>query len=264
MSRRRQSRIEYLRRKAAKGDSDAHRLDGSIPQTLLASGRDPISRQFQPLPQHFESIFPVIDVRLIAMIIGDLAALVSAFGAVGALIAAIVAARQANKLFQLESERDRIAEADRKQLQAAKDQEQASSISAWVLLKKVPNDPERAFLVVATRNASELPIYALKLRVLGPDGKEVIAEQVAVLPPGDSPVELPQIALCEYRSASDSEAMRGLAVQMTFLDASGKCWRRDADGTLHNLPSTPSPRFLPPPEAQGPALPNAKTKQILP
>jgi hypothetical protein len=193
------------------------------------------------------------------MNIGELAALISAVASLGALSAAIAAALQTKKLFGIESGRDQIAEAERRQLQAERNRQQASCISAWVLLRKVPNDPERAFLVIAARNASELPIYALRLAVFDSSGREIVAEQVAVLPPEDTPLELPQVALCDYRFASDAASMQALAVQLTFLDASGRAWCRDVRGVLEEPASGALQASLPASSAKLSRAPDPKT-----
>lgn len=79
---------------------------------------------------------------------------ISSIAAVGALIAAIMAARFAGKLFQVEAGRDERFERSRRS-------SQASRVSAWIEAAEHPSHSGEWRIVLVLLNASELPVYGL-------------------------------------------------------------------------------------------------------
>jgi arabinogalactan oligomer / maltooligosaccharide transport system substrate-binding protein len=167
---------------------------------------------------------------------GDVATWVSAVGALGALAAAIVVAIQTKRIYLLESMRDQIAEDSRKQLLLEQRRSQASRISCWLTVKELPGQSDKGFLAIVVRNASEMPVYSVVLHVVDKDGHAVAAERIAVLPPADNPLELPQTAICDNRLAGP-RATENLDVLVSFRDSSGVEWARDDAGRLLEEPA---------------------------
>ena len=189
------------------------------------------------------------------MELGDLATWVGAVGAVGALIAAVIAAIQVKRLLQIEWERDRLAEMDRQRTAAERKRDQASRVTAWLSLRETPDKFQSVFLVLVARNASELPVYSVQFKVIDESGAELISEMLSVLPPADSPIELPQAAIPTQRFVADPASLQTLTVQLSFVDSSGVPWIRGEAGTLKELSAaTERPRLT----GARPALPSVE------
>ena len=189
------------------------------------------------------------------MELGDLATWFGAVGAVGALIAAVIAAIQVKRLLQIEWERDRLAEMDRQRTAAERKRDQASRVTAWLSLRETPDKFQSVFLVLVARNASELPVYSVQFKVIDESGAELISEMLSVLPPADSPIELPQAAIPTQRFVADPASLQTLTVQLSFVDSSGVPWIRGEAGTLKELSAaTERPRLT----GARPALPSVE------
>ncbi|GAA1145587.1 hypothetical protein GCM10009651_32570 [Microbacterium natoriense] len=106
------------------------------------------------------------------MQLGSFADIVTALTAVGALIAAILGARHAARLLDMEGKRDAAA--------AAREmQSQASTVFAWVA-SRIGDDATTFGAVVA--NSSEQAIYDVEVRVTDAYGKERRPIVLTVLP----------------------------------------------------------------------------------
>lgn len=166
---------------------------------------------------------------------------ISAFATAGALIAAVAAALQAKKLYDIESSRDEQAKAvDRRR--------HATRISAWAAMQILPGGEPIYGVVV--RNSSDDPVYDLAVSCHGfttdrapvlrcvPPGEYFIPNKDQRKPDGRffrwdyaKPVEEIRDPVRPF-TASDS---RGVD-ELEFRDNSGRAWRRSSRGELELLP----------------------------
>lgn len=169
---------------------------------------------------------------------GDLPTWVSASAALLALSFAAVAALIARKTYLIESERDRIAESDRKARDQQQRRDQAARISAWW-----GRDPEfqsgagSSAWGAIVLNSSEAPVYQVFCTILSRDGTVPPKKlSLPVLPPSQTPRFLP-VAAAPIHSGTDVPPWDAsdLRVQLSFTDASGVRWRRDKYGRLFDL-----------------------------
>lgn len=109
------------------------------------------------------------------MQLGSFADIVTALTVIGALIAAILGAKHAGRLFAVEAKRDESAAAREKQ-------SQASQVFAWVASRIVDKEANAYGAVVV--NSSEQAIYDVTVRVTGANGAERRPIQLTILPPG--------------------------------------------------------------------------------
>ncbi|TYB94055.1 hypothetical protein FXF53_27415 [Micromonospora sp. WP24] len=173
---------------------------------------------------------------------GDVPTWVGAVASLGALTAATVAARVAKRVYQIESERDQQAEADRRERELEAMRAQASRVSAWWdTAYRVDDAGQRYSLgrAALVRNASELPVHSVRVFFHAPlegGGYEHFGPAIkAVVPPGSVPIDVyPPVGLSSVESAD-------VVVEIEFIDAGGLQWKRDTGGRLHLL-HTPSDR----------------------
>lgn len=146
-----------------------------------------------------------------------------------ALIAAGVAVTSCT--LRRERERDIRREADGRKAQADK-------VAGWVDQHEV-SGPEGPYLIFL-RNASELPIYDLKMSVRDTNtGKEIIRKVLPVLAPEAKHKAIKlraefvqdDIARAEL-VAGVNDKQPGCGVTLQFRDGSGTRWRRELDGKL--------------------------------
>lgn len=162
---------------------------------------------------------------------GDVATWVGSLGSLGALIAATIAAIQAKKLYMLELVRDDRADRDRQSQLAEERRRQASRVSVWVVWRQQMARSSSNIPVICARNASDLPVYAVRLTLQKSDGTVVTTEDLSVLPPANDPQELPQLPA----PGVGSVVSQPLLVSTTFRDAAGIVWSRDTLGVLTEL-----------------------------
>jgi hypothetical protein len=171
---------------------------------------------------------------------GDVPTTVGAIASLGALVAAVFAARAAFGVLQVERRRD----ADQDEVQRRR---QAERLAAWPVV--VPEDPEfqasEAMWGVTIRNASDLPVYQAWV-ILEPitrgAGEHITIHEL--VPPGT----FTQFGN-ELRSPNDFENTelisepppRPYVIALEFDDAAGRRWRRDANGTLIRVERRPDP-----------------------
>lgn len=166
------------------------------------------------------------------MQLGSFADIVTALTAVGALIAAILGARHAARLLDMEGKRDAAA--------AAREmQSQASTVFAWVA-SRIGDDATTFGAVVA--NSSEQAIYDVEVRVTDAYGKESRPIVLTVLPPGayylgESNEAYGWEFASRLRSFDDeirpvTKSKKRRILGMTFRDSSNLLWAREADGLL--------------------------------
>ena len=167
-----------------------------------------------------------------------------------ATFAAIAAGLVAYRVYQVEAQRDRLAEEERKGAQAAK-------IAAWygsqshTVTTRIGNSVQTypamkpkwgAFL----RNASDLPVYdvLVKFHFPGTDAKAASGNDNVqsivkmVLPPSDAPVHLEVDELTLRFFSEDSRADAFHRVEIEFTDAQGIRWHRDVKGRLKGIATT--------------------------
>jgi hypothetical protein len=172
---------------------------------------------------------------LIAALVGAPIAVMSAAVAIFARAdakrsadAAERSAQASEDLTAIESERDEQATDDQRRAQA-------SRISGWygqtVYRSDLPGGKSRRFWKATVRNSSDLPVYDVRVefhKVVAGDGPlpqsvEGTHKGVAVLPPGED---------WQLDGPDDD---RDNAVALTFRDAAGIIWYRDAHGLLREI-----------------------------
>lgn len=165
--------------------------------------------------------------------LGSLADIITALTAIGALIAAIIGAQHAGRLFAVEAKRDESAAARERQAQA-------SQVFAWVA-SRIVNDEAVAYGAVVV-NSSEQAIYDVMVRVTGGNGIERRPITLTILPPGAYYLEeSPEAYGWEFASRlrSFDEEIRPVTKSkkrtiagMWFRDSSNLTWTRDETGIL--------------------------------
>jgi len=161
--------------------------------------------------------------------LGSLAEWISALGAIGALAAAIWAAKTSVKLFAIETGRDELA--------AAKDERrQASGIAAWCVGRN--DGPGKRGILI--RNSSDDPVHDVTIESTYAPKKDLEPEPqapltLAILPPGDYIAEEhPKFHwdFPEYREAADDQLQpimknpQWMVTAIRFTDAHGNTWER--------------------------------------
>ncbi|BCB76969.1 hypothetical protein GCM10022251_44520 [Phytohabitans flavus] len=152
---------------------------------------------------------------------GDVPTWLSSVGTVFALIFAALAALAAQRVYRIESERDRVAADARREQVAFARRTQAALVSAWWGRGA---DGWGAFV----RNASETPVYQVGLTVLDIHDPNVGDRiDLPIVPPSAQPVFQPS-----GLTASPGGDYR---VEVTFTDSAGVRWIRDQLGRLSEL-----------------------------
>lgn len=162
---------------------------------------------------------------------------VSAVATGGALVAAMIAARQAKQLFGIESARD-------EQAKEVERRSHATQISAWAATQ-IRSGGEPVFGVLV-RNSSDDPVYDLRVSCHGFTTEET--PSLRCVPPGEyflpnvdressdgstspwdhaKPVREIRDPLRPF-TTSDERGVKGL----TFRDSAGVAWRRASSGEL--------------------------------
>jgi hypothetical protein len=173
---------------------------------------------------------------MIDMTSDSIASWIAAVATFGALLAAVAAALQAKKLYDIESGRDKEAADSRARLQA-------SRINAWAGLRLQQGDLQAFGVIVA--NSSDEPVYNVRIVVDGFTNKNM--STLTCVPPGQYFVENRVISKGEKRfhwdyakptsefrdplrpfSASGSKKV----LSTSFTDSAGQSWKRDLDGGL--------------------------------
>lgn len=165
--------------------------------------------------------------------LGSLADVITALTAIGALIAAILGAKHAGRLFAVEAKRDESTAARERQTQA-------SQVFAWVA-SRIVDDEAKAYGAVVV-NSSEQAIYDVTVRVTGASGAERRPIELTILPPGAYYLEESAEAYAwEFASRlrSFDEEIRPVTKSkkrtiagMRFRDSSNLTWARDETGIL--------------------------------
>jgi hypothetical protein len=159
----------------------------------------------------------------------DLPAWISAVASAGAFAFAAPAAFAAYRVLKIEMARDKAADEERKAWQAAR-------VSAWC----GQHDHQWGTFLW---NASEAPIYDVVIEYYRPDECEVPQslkrsilvgsdDQVKVLPPSNEPQFVVVTRKIEDDLILTARTMHLAVVGLTFRDAAGHSWRRDATGYL--------------------------------
>lgn len=176
---------------------------------------------------------------------GSLADWIAAVSTFAALLAASYAAVQTSRTFRLEQERDR------KRDDVAR-QQQAGLVASWAIEVQFVHstgghqDPSLGVYGVAVevRNVSALPVTAVRIEVtlVWAAGSTAAARAlgevlVPVLPPHEQPQEVFVVAADpQSHKIRPAGAKAHAEVALTFRDASGVLWNRQADGRLSEVP----------------------------
>ncbi|WP_281903266.1 sugar ABC transporter substrate-binding protein [Phytohabitans aurantiacus] len=154
---------------------------------------------------------------------GDIPTWLSSIATVGALLFAALAALAAQRVYRIESERDRVNAEQRKEQEAYLRRTQAALVSAWW-------GHEAGAWGAFVRNASETPVYQASLTVLDvhdPDVHERV--DLPVIPPAGEPMFRPTGLTDGGGAGADYR------VEITFTDSAGARWIRDQQGRLSEL-----------------------------
>jgi arabinogalactan oligomer/maltooligosaccharide transport system substrate-binding protein len=156
---------------------------------------------------------------------GDVPAWISAVATAGAFAGAIVAAKAAYKLYNIESARDQEAARERRL-------DQARRISVWygltIYREDLPGGKSRKFWKATVRNSSELPVYAVRVEfheAVAQEGSPSTSVEpnhtdIPLLPPETIQIDAPDDSKHDYM------------VAVRFRDAGGIVWYRDTQGLL--------------------------------
>jgi hypothetical protein len=130
----------------------------------------------------------------------------------------------------------------------AQERKQASSVASWparIAATQTGMSIIRSILMLS--NASQEPVYRLRVEFQTERHQQVILEEIEFLAPGAHERELPTELREVWVKSEDGWVRRGanpetvrdplarpwtFSVGMTFTDASGKTWHRGADGSL--------------------------------
>lgn len=166
--------------------------------------------------------------------LGSIAEWIAAAAAIGALVAAVFAVRQARKLYGIETGRDSESRESAKRAQAR-------SISSWVAAEIDPKGTAVSYGVVIS-NASREVIYDVRISSAGQGGQAQSLISLTILPPGDYylehtnsswvwsfPQEVSGIG-SEIRPVTKSADRRIL--ELAFRDSNDARWRRLESGCL--------------------------------
>lgn len=155
---------------------------------------------------------------------GDIPGWLSAFGSVFALVFAAVAVVVTRRMYQIESERDRVNAKARRVQESFVRRAQAALVSAW--WGESRDGRWGAFV----RNASETPVYQAYLTVMDlDDHSDGIKVHYLVVPPSDDALFCP----IDHDRAEQRAAAR--RVKLSFTDAAGVRWLRNQYGRLTEL-----------------------------
>jgi arabinogalactan oligomer / maltooligosaccharide transport system substrate-binding protein len=178
---------------------------------------------------------------------GDVPSWINSIATILALLFAALAVVAGQRVYRIESERDRVAAEAREQQAAFLRRTQAALVSAWWGWQPADPGGQRAGRWGAfVRNASETPVYQASLTMLDihdPDVSERF--DLAIVPPGTEPVFYPS-GLNGASGDGDRPAGAGWPVQdgqhavdyrveVAFTDSTGVRWIRDQQGRLSEL-----------------------------
>jgi arabinogalactan oligomer/maltooligosaccharide transport system substrate-binding protein len=148
---------------------------------------------------------------------GDVPTWISSVAGLFALTFAAVAAVYARRTFQVESNRDRVGEEERRSRHEFDRRMQASLVSAWW----GDRDNESGIYV---RNASATPVYQA----------HIVAHKASD-PYSGTKFDLPVVATSDKADFVAVGDLLDQRIVMTFTDSDGVRWRRDEYGRLHEL-----------------------------
>jgi hypothetical protein len=177
---------------------------------------------------------------------GDVPTWLASFAAVAALIAAIVAAKQARRLYQIEVDRDRLAADDRRRAADDARRLQASRFVAWQDQRSGTLETGEFVVLdlLVAENRSDLPLFAVDVSATAADGRELNGFKVGTMPPGarqEVPLEQgggPRTLSADAVRDAYQEALRGIEIEAKFTDTSGVRWMRSPSGSLEEIRAT--------------------------
>jgi arabinogalactan oligomer / maltooligosaccharide transport system substrate-binding protein len=156
---------------------------------------------------------------------GDIPTWISSLAGLLALVFAAAAVIWTRRMFRIESDRDRVDAVERRAQRDFARRGQAALVSAWWGARE-SNGEWGAHV----RNASEAPVYQAHLTVLNPDDPASAAKiELPVLPPSEAASFHPVVD----HTVGDREFE--CRTTLTFTDAAGVRWQRDAYGRLVEL-----------------------------
>ena len=160
-----------------------------------------------------------------------------AIATLAAAVGAAIAILYARRAYQLERQRDADREAERRaddrkrrqdeiEMIEHRRREQATRVSAWFEDGEDPSKGQASVRRVVVRNASNLPIRSISVRVYL-DDTEVSFAHWSVIPPDSD----------RFRSFNQSIPPHwfdapGIECSIRFIDSAGQAWIRGRDGQL--------------------------------
>jgi hypothetical protein len=129
----------------------------------------------------------------------------------------------------------------------ASERQQAGAVAAWATHVESTGIPvPRVHTVLVLSNGSQEPVYHVEIEYKS--GTDIQTDRIDFLPPGRQERELP-VSLQEtwvkseerwIKRESPSETTKNphtaewkFGVIINFIDAGGRSWRRESDGSLH-------------------------------
>lgn len=169
----------------------------------------------------------------------------------GAMVFAVAAVIVGYRVYRIEHERDERTDADRRARANEERQAQAALVSAWpgsTTFHAIPIDPYPTTAWGAyIRNASQLPVYTVKIVFWYQHPQSSEREERAsiirpLVEPSTEPLFVTRPEELRKPSSTDergypvfTEAINQFVVSLEFTDTAGRRWRRDVDGSLHQL-----------------------------
>ncbi|MDT5037776.1 MAG: arabinogalactan oligomer / maltooligosaccharide transport system substrate-binding protein [Micromonosporaceae bacterium] len=169
---------------------------------------------------------------------GDLPTWVSAVASLFAVIGAAIAARQAGRIYRLESARDEAAREEQRDRDRLARRAQGALVSGWWgydgKMPAVRNGNARWGAFV--RNASELPVFRATVTIVNRTSAELAESfDLPAIPPAGQPVfhAMKGTALTEMTKRQRDGWIFDYRVALAYTDSYGRRWIRDQHGALH-------------------------------
>jgi hypothetical protein len=170
---------------------------------------------------------------------GDVPTWIASAASVAGLIGLVITAILANKIYKIESKRDRETAAERTARDVEARRAQANRVAAWF---GVNPDGTMAYneFGARIRNASDLAVYEVSARfsrVADPSVSFDSGGSLPAVPPGDTVYLGMEASSRTFLDTLAREARPGtFGITLIFRDAAGLRWQRDTSGELTELP----------------------------
>jgi hypothetical protein len=133
--------------------------------------------------------------------------------------------------------------------QETAERRQASSVAAWpIRTESIVDSLNTIKAQLVLNNSSNEPVYHVTIEYINPSSNEPMSDELDILPPGRYERELPRKLQETWVRTEEGWVKRGspagsstskplhqpwsFSLAICFVDASGRHWRREADGSL--------------------------------